>query len=119
MKNIDLKKLNDEIEQFVKDRDWDQFHSVKNLSMALSVECSEFLEIFQWLTEDQSNEITNDPELLLKAQDELADIFLYLMRILSKTNIDLETVVRNKMRKNAEKYPVELSKGNSKKYNEF
>jgi NTP pyrophosphatase (non-canonical NTP hydrolase) len=119
MKNIDLKKLNDEIEQFVKDRDWDQFHSVKNLSMALSVECSEFLELFQWLTEDQSNEITNDPELLLKAQDELADIFLYLMRILSKTNIDLETVVRNKMRKNAEKYPVELSKGNSKKYNEF
>jgi NTP pyrophosphatase (non-canonical NTP hydrolase) len=119
MKNIDLKKLNDEIEQFVKERDWDQFHSVKNLSMALSVECSEFLEIFQWLTEDQSNEITNDPELLLKAQDELADIFLYLMRILSKTNIDLETVVRNKMRKNAEKYPVELSKGNSKKYNEF
>jgi dCTP diphosphatase len=119
MKNIDLKKLNDEIEQFVKDRDWDQFHSVKNLSMALSVECSEFLEIFQWLTEDQSNEITNDPELLLKAQDELADIFLYLMRILSKTNMDLETVVRNKMRKNAEKYPVELSKGNSKKYNEF
>ena len=119
MKNIDLKKLNDEIEQFVKDRDWDQFHSVKNLSMALSVECSEFLEIFQWLTEDQSNQITNDPELLLKAQDELADIFLYLMRILSKTNIDLETVVRNKMRKNAEKYPVELSKGNSKKYNEF
>ena len=119
MKNIDLKKLNDEIEQFVKDRDWDQFHSVKNLSMALSVECSEFLEIFQWLTEDQSNQITNDPELLLKAQDELADIFLYLMRILSKTNIDLETVVRNKMRKNAEKYTVELSKGNSKKYNEF
>ncbi len=119
MKNIDLKKLNDEIEQFVKERDWDQFHSVKNLSMALSVECSEFLEIFQWLTEDQSNEITNDPELLLKAQDELADIFLYLMRILSKTNMDLETVVRNKMRKNAEKYPVELSKGNSKKYNEF
>jgi dCTP diphosphatase len=119
MKSIDLKKLNDEIEQFVKERDWDQFHSVKNLSMALSVECSEFLEIFQWLTEDQSNEITNDPELLLKAQDELADIFLYLMRILSKTNMDLETVVRNKMRKNAEKYPVELSKGNSKKYNEF
>ena len=119
MKNIDLKKLNDEIEQFVKERDWDQFHSIKNLSMALSVECSEFLEIFQWLTEDQSNEITNDPELLLKAQDELADIFLYLMRILSKTNMDLETVVRNKMRKNAEKYPVELSKGNSKKYNEF
>lgn len=119
MKNIDLQKLNEEIEQFVKDRDWDQFHSVKNLSMALSVECSELLEIFQWLSEDQSNQIKNHPELLSKAQDELADIFLYLMRILSKTNIDLETAVRSKMRKNAEKYPVELSKGNSKKYNEF
>jgi NTP pyrophosphatase (non-canonical NTP hydrolase) len=119
MKNIDLMALNEELEQFVKDRDWDQFHSVKNLSMALSVECSELLEIFQWLTEAQSNEIKTNPERLPKVEDELADIFLYLMRILSKTNIDLEAAVRNKMRKNAEKYPVEQSKGNSKKYNEF
>lgn len=119
MKNIDLKKLNQDIEQFVKDRDWDQFHSVKNLSMALNVESAELMEIFQWLTEEKSNQIKNDPKLLSKVEDEVADVFIYLMRILSKTEIDLEKAVRNKMQKNADKYPVELSKGNSKKYDEL
>lgn len=119
MRNIDLNKLNEKIEAFVKDRDWDQFHSIKNLSIALSVECSELLELFQWQTEIQSNQVQDNPELLSKVEDEVADIFLYLMRILGKTNIDLETAVLNKMIKNAEKYPINLSKGNSKKYNEL
>ena len=87
--------------------------------MALSVECSELLEIFQWLTEDQSNQIKNDPAMLSKVEDEVADIFVYLLRIISKTDIDLEKVVLNKMNKNAEKYPIELSRGNSKKYNDY
>ncbi len=119
MKNIDLQKLNQDIEQFVKERDWDQFHSVKNLTMALNVECSELMEIFQWLPEETSNLIKNDPKSLTKVEDEVADIFVYLLRILSKTDIDLEVAVRNKMKKNAQKYPVTLSKGNSKKYDEF
>ena len=119
MKNIDLLKLNNEITKFVCDRDWDQFHSVKNLSMALSVESAELLEIFQWMTEAQSNDVKNDPKTLAKVEDEVADIFVYLMRILSKTEIDLEKVVLNKIKKNAEKYPVEKSKGNSKKYNDL
>ncbi len=119
MKNIDLMKLNEDINQFVKERDWDQFHSVKNLSMALNVESAELMEIFQWLTEEKSNNIKSDPKLLSKVEDEVADVFVYLMRILNKTNIDLEKAVQNKMKKNADKYPVELSKGNSKKYDEF
>ena len=116
---MDLKKLNIEIEKLVHDRDWDQFHSVKNLSMALSVESSELMEIFQWLTEDESNKIASDPKLMSKLEDEVADVFVYLMRIVSKTNIDLEQAVLNKLKKNAEKYPIEKSKGNSKKYNEL
>lgn len=118
MKNIDLEKLNQDILHFVQERDWDQFHSVKNLSMAMSVEASELMEIFQWMTEVESNDIKNDPKNLSKVEDEVADVFVYLMRILHKTDIDLENAVRNKMKKNAEKYPVEKSRGNSKKYNE-
>ena len=119
MKNIDLLKLNSELELFVKERDWDQFHSIKNLTMALSVECSELVEIFQWMTEEESNGVTQDQITIDKVQDEVADIFLYLMRILSKTNIDLESAVKSKMKKNAEKYPVALARGNSKKYSEY
>lgn len=112
-------KLNQDIEQFVKERDWEQFHSVKNLTMALNVESAELMEIFQWLSEEKSNNVKSDPKILAKVEDEVADVFVYLMRILNKTEIDLEKAVRNKMKKNADKYPVELSKGNSKKYDEL
>jgi dCTP diphosphatase len=119
MKNIDLSALNNDINQFVNERDWEQFHSLKNLSMALTKESAELMEIFQWQTEKESNDIKNNPQKLEKVQDEIADVFMYLMRIVHKTDIDLEAVVRMKMQKNREKYPVELSKGNAKKYNEF
>lgn len=118
-KKMDLIKLNSEIEKFVKDRDWEQFHSVKNLSMALSVECSELLEIFQWMSEAQSEKAKDDPVLRGKLEDELADIFVYLLRIVSKTEIDLESAVLNKIKKNALKYPIEKAKGNAKKYDEL
>jgi NTP pyrophosphatase (non-canonical NTP hydrolase) len=114
-----MEKLKILVNKFSADRDWDQFHSVKNLSMALSVESSELLEIFQWMTEVESNEILNMPDQLSKVEDEVADIFLYLLRIVTKTNIDLEKVVLNKLSKNAEKYPVELSRGNAKKYDQL
>jgi len=119
MKNIDLKKLNEKIQHFVDERDWDQFHSVKNLSMALSVEASELLEIFQWLKEDESNHVAQDAKLMGKVEDEVADIFVYLLRIISKTNIDLEKVVLNKLEKNILKYPVTLARGSHKKYDEL
>lgn len=116
---MDLEKIKKEIEKFSSDRDWDQFHSIKNLSIALSVETAELLEISQWLTEAQSNLIATNPITLNKLEDEVADIFIYLMKIATKTNIDLEKAVINKLKKNAEKYPINLSKGNAKKYNEF
>lgn len=116
---MDLSKLKELVNNFAKERDWDQFHSVKNLSMALSVESSELLEIFQWMSEADSNNLSSDPVKMQKVEEEVADIFVYLLRIASKTNINLEEAVIRKMEKNAKKYPVELARGNSKKYNEF
>ncbi len=118
-KSINTELLLSEIDKFVNDRDWDQFHSLKNLSMALSVESSELLEIFQWMNEQQSNQIESKPETLAQVKDELSDIFYYLLRISSKLNINLEESLLKKMKKNAEKYPVEKSKGLAKKYNEI
>ncbi|MFY7992422.1 MAG: nucleotide pyrophosphohydrolase [Bacteriovoracaceae bacterium] len=119
MKTLDLDKIYKVIHQFVEERDWDQFHSIKNLSMALSVEASELAEIFQWMPEAASNQVKNNPEVMSKLEDEVADVFVYLLRLIAKTDIDLEKVVLQKMKKNEAKYPIELSKGLSKKYNEL
>lgn len=116
---LDLPKISQEIKTFIDERDWDQFHSVKNLSMALNVEASELLEIFQWMKEEDSNQAHLKVELKNKIEDEVADIFVYLMRIVNKLDINLEEVTFNKLKKNALKYPVHLSKGNSRKYDEL
>ena len=116
---MNLEKVKKELKNFSSDRDWDQFHSVKNLAMALSVECSELLEIFQWMSEEDSNQIKNSPEKLQNVRDEIADVFVYLLRISEKLNIDLELAVTEKMIKNAEKYPIEKARGNSKKYDDL
>ncbi|MBY0415214.1 MAG: nucleotide pyrophosphohydrolase [Bdellovibrionales bacterium] len=105
--------------QFVNERDWDQFHSIKNLSMALNVEASELAEIFQWKTENESNLVASDLTLKEKLSEEIADVFLYLSRIALKSEIDIEKAVFSKIAKNRVKYPVELARGNSKKYSEF
>ena len=103
---MDLKKINQKIKSFVKARDWDQFHSPKNLSMALSVEASELVEIFQWLKESDLKQVDKK-----KVADEIADIFFYLIRISQKMNIDIEKSFYKKMIKNVKKYPIKLSRG--------
>ena len=103
---MDLKKINQKIKSFVKARDWDQFHSPKNLSMALSVEASELVEIFQWLKESDLKQVDKE-----KVADEIADIFFYLLRISQKNNIDIEKSFYKKMIKNVKKYPIKLSRG--------
>jgi NTP pyrophosphatase (non-canonical NTP hydrolase) len=105
------------IKKFSQDRDWEQFHSPKNLSMALSVEASELLEIFQWLTEDQSYNLNDSKKQ--HAKEEVADIAIYLLRICMKLDINLEEAIIEKMKKNEEKYPVEKAKGSAKKYTEL
>lgn len=119
MKSINVEKINTEVSKFIEDRDWDQFHSIKNLSMALSVETSELVEIFQWLKESESNEVSSNPKLKSKVEEEISDIFIYLMRIAIKSGVDIEEAVFNKIKKNSEKYPVEKAKGSATKYTEL
>jgi dCTP diphosphatase len=119
LKNIDLNELEKAINQFVIDRNWEQFHSIKNLSIALSVEASELLEIFQWMSEAESNHIKADEAKMIKVRAEVADVMIYLIRICSLLDLDLEKIVQDKMAHNSEKYPVSKVYGSSKKYNEY
>ena len=113
----DIKLLAQKIDEFATKRDWGQFHSPKNLAMALSVEAGELLEQFQWLTISQSDTLTNDK--LKKVKDELADVFIYLVRLSSRLGIDLVVAANEKITKNEIKYPVEKAKGNATKYTEL
>ena len=99
-----LSQLRDALRQFAAARDWDQFHSPKNLAAALSVEAAELLEIFQWLTE---------------VRDEMADVLNYLVRLADKLDVNLLEAARDKVKRNAEKYPVEKSRGHARKYSEL
>ena len=113
----DLKQIQKRMSDFARERDWDQFHSPKNLSMALAVEAGELMEHFQWLSEEQSASLP--PEKLMAVEHELADILLYLVRLAERTNIDLGSAVEQKMALNEKKYPVHLVRGSSKKYTEY
>lgn len=113
----ELDDLRDTLRRFAADRDWDQFHSPKNLACALAVEVAELLEHFQWLTEEQSKCLSSEAKA--KVSDELADILIYLVRTADKLDIDLLAAARGKVTKNAEKYPVDRARGNSKKYTDL
>ena len=97
-------------------RDWEQFHSPKNLSMALSVEAAEIVEHFQWLTEEQSKNLSKDK--LEEVESELADTLIYLIRLADQLDIDLLAAAHSKIEVNERKYPVDKSKGNARKYTE-
>jgi len=101
---------------FAIERDWEQFHTPKNLAMALSVEASELVEIFQWLKAEESN--SPDQRQTEEINSEVADIAMYLLRFCSVLGIDLEKAIESKLERNSEKYPVNLSKGNAQKYNQ-
>ena len=113
---MDYNKIKKEIKEFVDERDWEQFHTPKNLSMALSVEASELVEIFQWLTPEESTH--PDQKQTQSIQSEVADIAMYLIRICQILEIDLESAIQEKIIQNENKYPIELSKGNARKYNQ-
>jgi NTP pyrophosphatase (non-canonical NTP hydrolase) len=116
-KTNEIATLAQTLAQFAHERDWDQFHTPKNLVMALSVEVAELLEEFQWLTEDQSAHLAQDK--LAKVKDEIGDVFNYLVRLSSKLGVDPIAAANDKIVKNGMKYPVEKAKGNSKKYTEL
>ena len=112
-----LLELRDALREFAAERDWDQFHSPKNLASALSVEAAELLECFQWLTEEQSRNLA--PEQLARVRDEMADVLNYLVRLADKLDVNLMDAARDKIGKNALKYPVEKARGSIKKYSEL
>lgn len=109
-------ELKAKLRNFASERDWKKFHSTKNLSMALSVETSELVEVFQWLTETESNNLTDKQKA--KVEEELADIFLYLLQLSDATDVDLIDAAHKKIDVNAKKYPVSSSYGNATKYSE-
>ena len=112
---MNYEKIKKEIKEFVDERDWEQFHTPKNLSMALSVEASELLEIFQWQKADEYKNANEKEKEMIK--EEIADIFYYLVRISEKLDINIEEAFLNKMKKNRKKYPKELVKGKAVKIN--
>lgn len=112
-----LDALRDLLRQFAAERDWDQFHSPKNLAIALSVEAAELLEHFQWMPETESVALAGDRKA--RIQEEVADVLLYLIRLSDKLEIDLLAAASDKIQLNAEKYPVGKARGSSKKYTEL
>lgn len=112
---MDTKSIQENLARFASERDWDQFHSPKNLSMALAGEAGELLEIFQWLTQKQSTREFLSDEQLSSAADELADIVIYSLRLADKLEINLDSAIESKMKKNAARYTVEAAKGNATK----
>ncbi len=113
----DLESLRQRLAAFAADRDWDQFHSPKNLAMALAGEAGELLEQFQWLTEEQSKNLV--PEKLEAVALELADIFAYLIRLSDKLGVDLTDTLLRKIAINEQRYPAEQVRGKHLKYNEY
>ena len=113
----ELEEIKLRLRKFAAQRDWDQFHSPKNLSMALSAEVAEIVEHFQWLTEQQSNNLPRDK--LEEVETELADTLIYLIRLADKLGIDLLAAAQRKIDVNARKYPIEKVKGTAKKYTEL
>jgi len=116
---MDIKSIQQSLQAFADERNWEQFHNPKNLAMALSGEVGELLEIFQWLTPDEAAAVSAQPKLKQKVSEELADIALYLLRLADKVQVDLEQAIAEKMRVNSEKYPAERVYGSAKKYNEY
>ena len=99
------------VDRFVSERDWSQFHTPKNLSMALAIEAGELMEHFQWITPEASRALAHQPEKLQPVAEELADVFAYCLAVASELDIDLATAVREKMKKNELKYPAGVYRG--------
>jgi len=106
-----VQQLRTLVGDFVDQRDWQQFHSPKNISMALAIEASELMEHFQWITIDASRQLTDNPEKLAAVGEELADVMSYSLAMANTLGIDLAATIEAKMVKNAKKYPVDQFRG--------
>jgi dCTP diphosphatase len=117
MEETELASLAAALRDFARRRDWDQFHSPKNLAAALIVEAAELLEVFQWMKEEDSRQLS--PQDLGRVREEVADILIYLVRFSDILGIDLLAAVQDKIKRNDAKYPAEVVKGRSDKYTRY
>jgi dCTP diphosphatase len=117
MEAQDLQELKLRLREFARARDWDQFHSPKNLAMALIVEAGELVERFQWLTESESTRL--EGAALTEVRTELADIFLYLLRLADQLGVDLIPAALDKIELNERRYPADKVRGSAKKYDQY
>ena len=112
---VEVSRLQEAVALFARERDWEPFHSPKNLAMALTGEVGELVELFQWLSEEASHDVGRDPATARPVRDELADVLIYLVRLAAVLEVDLDEAVRSKLAANALKYPVERARGNATK----
>ena len=111
-----LEELKQSVAAFAEERDWIQYHSLKNLAMSISIEAGELMERFQWVDNEASNTLIGDADARRAFEDELADVIIYSLQLANRAEIDLSQAIKRKMAINAEKYPVEKAKGRSEKY---
>lgn len=114
-----LQEIKDRVLAFARERDWEQFHSPKNLSMAIAAEAAELMEHFLWQSPDQSRSDMEEKHLREKVEQELADIFIFAIEFANVTGMDVAAIIEEKMSRNAEKYPVDKARGRSEKYTEL
>lgn len=112
----DLKYI---VKEFCEDRDWSQYHNPKDLAIGISTEANELLEIFRFKSESEIKDLLKNSKKRTQIEDELADVFFFILRFAQMNDIDLETTLKRKVKINKEKYPTDLFKGSNKKYDEL
>jgi NTP pyrophosphatase (non-canonical NTP hydrolase) len=113
---MELREMQRSLAEFAARRDWQRFHTPKNLAMALAGEAGELLAVFQWLTEEQSTTVMSEPDQAQQVRGELADVLAYLLRLADVLDVDLTAALRDKIALNEKRYPEHLSRGNATKY---
>jgi len=106
-----VQTLKDRVEQFVREREWEQFHTPKNLTVAVAIEAAELMEIFQWATAEQSVEQSSTEKGRERLEEELADVLIFCLALANRIGIDLSNAVRRKVERNADKYPADNFRG--------
>lgn len=114
-----MNDLQRELREFAAERDWERFHTPKNLVMALVGEVGELVELFQWLTPEESAAVMARPEQAERVREEVADVFAYLLQLADVLDIDLAVALQEKVRRNEQRYPVSLAKGRADKYDQL
>jgi dCTP diphosphatase len=116
---VTISELQNTLRDFARERDWEQFHTPKNLAMALTGEVGELVELFQWLTPEESGAIMGDPRRAEQVRHELADVFGYVLRLADVLGVDLADALQEKIGVNAQRYPVEDARGHARKYTDL